>query len=112
MIAGEEPVKKQTDLLYAMAGRYHTSTVPNLKSEAATFVLPSNLEKVLNVAKVKGEKKELPSRLELGLDPLLEAEILDRDDDCYQAHMVTFKENPYNYGVSPDLVSIIWVRSR
>ena len=107
MITGEEPIKKQTDLLYAVAGRYKKSTIPKLQSNAVTFVLPNNLEKVLDTANVNGQtQRQALSKDGLGVDMDGEVKVIDPEEDCYQAHMVTFTQNPFNYGAHPDVVCI------
>ena len=86
---GEGPINKTTEALSAYANRFQATDPLALQSEAATFTLPPNITKV-------------KARSLMGSENSSVVEEGDTDQDCIQAHVLTFKDNPYVYGDDQD----------
>lgn len=72
--------------IFAFGGRYKMATSPDIRSDSASFALPSNLPKVFHdSARVKATWGSVAT-----------------EEDCYQAQMISYTMNPYVYGHSGD----------
>lgn len=82
-VQGEQPFTKDTPNLFTEASRYRASVSYTSQSQLSNFVLPSNMQEVLdNYVKPNGE---------------VGRNVSNQDEDCYQAHVLTFRTNPYIY---------------
>ena len=79
-VVGENIFTKDTGNLLTEAGRFRASLAYTSQSQLTNFVLPSNMQQVLN-----SNVKKKPSNSSA------------MEEDCYQAHMLTFRTNPYIY---------------